>query len=116
MDEIGVLDQPDLAGFFTGICSDRWVGVEESIQDCCGLPEIPYTPSRYNLEGVAPLRFEHCRKQKITPPLSRILKSPLSYLITEKDPNKKYYFIMEKQYFQKKNEIFEKIKFFENEF
>ena len=26
--------------FFTGICSDRWVGVEESIRDCCGLPEM----------------------------------------------------------------------------
>ena len=37
-----------------------------------------------------------------------------TYLITEKNPNKKYYFIMEKKYFQKKIKNSKNLKFWEN--
>ena len=52
--------------------TDGGAGVEESTQDCCGLPEMLYTLSGYNLEGLGPLRFEHGVEQKITIPLKRL--------------------------------------------
>ena len=58
----------DFVHFSDVLWLDGGVGVEESTQDCCGLPEMIHTWSRYNLESVGCLRNELCRKQRGTPP------------------------------------------------
>ena len=55
LDEISVLDQPDSADFQRILpLTDglRWVGVGESIQNCCSLSELSYTSSGYILGTV----------------------------------------------------------------